>query len=109
MVLWELVLLQLLQRVDIGDGVLVLSGSATGKGTAAEGQARLGCGASQVTELRQRVAMRDELVWSWFGAQLAVLNVFISFLNRGSHVYSTVGYCFSHGYGGEALLPMWWH
>lgn len=46
MVLWELVLLQLLQRVDIGDGVLVLSSSATGKGTAAEGQARLGCGAS---------------------------------------------------------------
>lgn len=93
----------------IGDGILVPSSSATSEGAAAEGQARLGCDASQVTELRQRVAVRDKLVWSWFGAKLAVLNVAISFLNRGSNVYSTAGYCFSHGHGGAALLPFWWH
>lgn len=87
----------------------MLSSSAAGEGAAAEGQARLGCGASQVTELRQSVAMRDKLVWSWFRARLAVLNVFIAFPNRRSHVYSTVGYCFSHGHGGDALLPLWWH
>lgn len=94
------------QRVDIGDGVLVPSSSATSEGTAADGQARLGCDASQVIELRQRVAMRDKLVWSWFRTKLAVLNVFISFPNRGSRVYSTVGYCFSHGHGGGSPLAI---
>lgn len=69
----------------------MLSSSATGKGTAAEGEARLGCEASQVTELKQGVVMRDKLVWSWFGAKLASLNIFISFLNRDEMFTAQLG------------------